>query len=163
MPAPRDPMADIPAIIARGEIKIFTIFPDHDAPAFAYTVGMTDRGQPELVMSGFPLDLMGNLIFAASKRTEPFLDGDQLDDIASCPLICRVFPAWAEACQPLIFARRYYGRLVPVCQIVCPDPDGRFPWDRGCEPTYASIQSHFGDLTVGPGFAGHPMATSRQQ
>jgi hypothetical protein len=157
------PLDDVPALIAAGGIKIFAIFPDLDTPSFAYSVGMTSRDRPELAMSGFSSELMYDLIRLVSQQTVPLNDGTVLTGLATVPLVIRAWPATETSCQPLVLARRYYDRIVPIHQIVVPDPDGLYPWNAGCDPLYVELQSRFGDLTGPLGDQDLMSVTSRMQ
>ncbi len=158
------PLDNVPEILARGEIKILYIFGEPGSPAYAYSIGMTNRGKPELVMEGFTSDLMYALIQAAAKIDAPFTDGQILKGLASCDLAVRLWGEDSRASEPLYQALSYYEvEKLPVAQIVVPDPDGRFPWDPGCDPDCIEIQGRFGDITAPPGPNSQASPTSRLQ
>lgn len=129
-------------LIAEHGWMVQGVFPtkyDTEAP-FAYTVGLTVAGLPELVISGLPADLAQQLLNSAAKaslgtRLHP---GQILDNIASVPF--RIVEAPTAAVN---MARHLYpGREVRALQLVWPDKDGNYPGDENwtlsdAQPVYA--------------------------
>lgn len=92
---------------------------------FAYTVGMTDRALPELLISGLPMDLahslLSHIVAIHSEITvQPgkmlHLDGP------------RFLPIEAPLAEVGI-ADEVYQKNVDVIQLIWPDDEGRWPGD----------------------------------
>lgn len=113
-------------------------------PGYMYTTGLTATFRhPELVIVGLPPDAAVGVLAAAAGRIEedgPLTPGGEYDRIAD-GFTVRVRDVAPAFCR-LSFAvsNRFYGRRVPVRQIVWPDPGGRFPGDPGCDPGMAAVQ-----------------------
>ncbi len=117
---------------------VLGVFASAEAPDITpwhYTVGLTDAGLPELLVSGLgPTQGQEILNTAAARHIRDEIVVGMLDDVASMPL--KVVPgptgecvqqAWNYVGDP---RRREPGR-VRVLQLVWPDVDGRFPGDEG--------------------------------
>jgi uncharacterized protein DUF4262 len=101
-----------------------------------YTIGLTDRAHPELILFGLPPDisrpllhtLAGDIIagrrtFTAGERAEDVLDGHEVE-----------FVAVTEPDRHLPAAAQFYagaGSAVAALQIVWPDRHHRWPWQPG--------------------------------
>jgi uncharacterized protein DUF4262 len=104
---------------------------DRIHPPWAYSVGLTLAGQPELVVTGLPIprathlinELAAHLMHAAApepgERIQ--LDGGPLTEIVRIGV-----PA-----AHLRVATELYGRRVRALQMVHADDRGRWPWDTG--------------------------------
>lgn len=115
-------------------------------PGWNYTIGLTDRGKPELVVFGLPQRVGHDVLDNAVERLDEIRDGAILDRIATAfPTAFREIPAVEANERFLIQAERFYGRVVPVIQLVWPDPTGLFPWQPGCDARMAAIQSQVVD------------------
>lgn len=103
-----------------------------DQPAWAYTIGLTERGQPELLVTGLPLsqarillnNVASHMINPAGHGPSPgdrtqLANGRQLEIVAV-----------SEPLEHLRFAVELYGDSVQACQLVYSDLEGRWPWDR---------------------------------
>ncbi|MDD4866187.1 MAG: DUF4262 domain-containing protein [Mycobacterium sp.] len=108
--------------------------PEETTP-FAYTVGLTAHGYPELVIAGLDprtsqalLNDLANRVYGQAVR---FTHGQHVSDlIAGCDAVIVEGPVIAELLPGMAYAR--YGRnAVRLQQIVWPDKDGRFPWQDG--------------------------------
>ena len=121
---------------------------DGSRPPFAYTIGLTELGHPELLLSGFPPDSAGVVLdgwsddVAAGHRFQP---GDVLNDghghrsaVARIPDPSRLVLAWE------FYADRR--EEVEALQIVWSDGSGRFPGDPGYRPRNPRRQELFGRL-----------------
>ena len=114
-------------------------------PSFSYTIGMTETfGHPELLMIGFPPDLMHQLLNGVGKLDragERFGEWDQSDKVVEgFPVYFRAVPLpqarkWARGAS-----ERYRPRSFGLLQVFLPDRNGKFPWDEGCDPTYLRLQ-----------------------
>jgi Domain of unknown function (DUF4262) len=104
---------------------------DRIRPPWAYTVGLTAHGKPELVVTGLPLrraarllnEVAAHVIHAAVPTP-----GEQVQLIDG-PLIEIV--TVAEPTAHLRAAVDLYGRAVRALQVVHADDRGHWPWDRG--------------------------------
>lgn len=127
------------------------IFEDPGQPPYIYTTGLTATyGHPELVIAGLPPESAHGVLQAAVDRIAedgPLEDGGYYDRIADGFLV-RVRDVAPAFCR-LSFAvsNRFYGKTVPVRQIVWPDPRGRFPGDPGCDRGMAAAQDIGGTST----------------
>jgi Domain of unknown function (DUF4262) len=104
---------------------------DRRHPPWAYTVGLTAHGRPELVVTGMPItdaaellnDVAAHCMHAAVP--EP---GEQ---------VCMVGGPTVEFVEinvptaHLLLAVELYGPLIRGLQMVHADDRGRWPWDRG--------------------------------
>ena len=99
-------------------------------PPYSYTLGLTDRELPELVITGLPpkraadeltrvaWDLLGGGALAPGKRIRT-VDG----------LLAEVVKV-AEPGAHLDAAAGLYGQQLAALQLVYTDRDGHWPWDR---------------------------------
>ncbi|GIF75669.1 DUF4262 domain-containing protein [Asanoa siamensis] len=116
-------------VIAEHGWMVQSVFPargGNGAP-FAYTVGLTAAGLPELIVCGLPADIAGHLLNTAAHRSlgAELRPGEALDEIASVPL--RVVDA---PTAPVTTAHRLYpDRTVRALQLVWPDLHGHYPGD----------------------------------
>jgi hypothetical protein len=110
--------------------------PDTTIP-FAYTVGLTAHGYPELLIAGLPPevahDLLNDLAGRVYDKAEQFGHGQRISDlIAGYDAAIVQGPATEQLNPGAAFAR--YGKdQIRLQQVVWPDTVGRFPW----EPSYA--------------------------
>ncbi|HUA28905.1 MAG TPA: DUF4262 domain-containing protein [Streptosporangiaceae bacterium] len=104
---------------------------DRIHPPWAYTVGLTPHGHPELVVTGLSLrraaallnDVAGHLMHAAAPSP-----GEQIA-LTGGPLIEIV--EVAEPTAHLVMAVELYGPGVRALQVVHADDRGHWPWDVG--------------------------------
>lgn len=130
-------------LIAKHGWMVQGVFPtrnDPDAP-FAYTVGLTAAGLPELVISGLSAETSCALLNNAARRSlgEEFKPGQVLDGIASVPF--RVVDA--PSAEVNMAHHLYEDRDVRALQLVWPDKGGAYPGEPGwslpddAQPIYA--------------------------
>lgn len=115
--------------------QIIGVFPTEpgDPPPFAYTVGRTAKGRPELLITGpLPTLVAGTLLndAAALDDETPLEPGDVEGLLAGGYLMHAVEadPVAGEMFQAISF---YDEADVTALQLVWPDGDGAFPWDDG--------------------------------
>jgi len=103
--------------------------------AYQYTVGLTGRGLPEVVVYG--LRLKTGMLVLDDLATR-LLDGEEFADGVDVPDLLPATPGtrlwdvtWLQ--DPLDAASRLYGDAVRVRQLVVPDPRGRLPFDAAFE------------------------------
>lgn len=97
-------------------------------PPWAYTIGLSGYGLPELVVTGLPMLAAGALLNALASHTlhgPPFAAGDHIP-LRDGPLIEVV--SLAEPSAHLVFAAALYGPQIRALQLVHADTQGRFPW-----------------------------------
>jgi hypothetical protein len=101
-----------------------------------YTIGLTNHGQPELILFGLPPDISrpalhavagdvieGRRTFSAGQRADDVLEGHEV-----------LFVAVTEPDRHLPAAAQFYadkGAAVEALQIVWPDRHHRWPWQPG--------------------------------
>jgi hypothetical protein len=97
-------------------------------PPWAYTIGLSGFGLPELVATGLPLwaasDLLNDMA-EHSLHAEPPEPGERIP-LRGGPLI-EVVPL-AEPSAHLVFAVALYGPEIRALQLVHADDRGRWPW-----------------------------------
>jgi hypothetical protein len=106
-------------------------------PPIAYSVGLTARQQPELIVIGdLPPDMLAGVINCAIHNAEEFdevyADGYVGEHVLQdYPVI---FRAVADECAQRIalVSQRLYGN-VRLLQMFLPDENGHFPWHTDCE------------------------------
>lgn len=108
------------------------VFPTEQDPgvAFAYTIGLTAAGLPELLISGnIGMDVTVHLLNDLAKMhlREEIKPGDEVAGIANVVFHVAECGPDVEVQQ----ARNHYGDKVRVIQIIWPDKEGRYPGDEG--------------------------------
>jgi len=104
---------------------------DRFRPPYSYTVGLTNHGKPELVVTGLPqrraTDLL-NDVAAHVMHADPPAPGERIP-LTGGPLIeiVRV----AEPSVHLGVAAEFAGPDLAAIQLVYADDRGHWPWDRG--------------------------------
>lgn len=150
-------------IVARKGWAVMTIAPTAADPepriAFAYTVGLSLKGLPELFMSGLPLDVMHPCLNSAAEAA--IAEGAILDGMTSD----RVFggsPAMFRSLPDEVAAER--GKMASLfapdgfegAQVIFTDPNSLWPWDPGCEPTTKKVQDFLHPHPPPPGTSATP-------
>ena len=124
-------------LIARYGWAVTAVLPTPTDPGtpFAYTVGLTEHAQPELVIAGLdPLiaqTLLNDLAGRVVEHGQRLSHGQRLPDliagydavIIDGPITDDLYPGTAIA--------RYGADHIALRQIVWPDRNGRFPWEPG--------------------------------
>lgn len=119
------------------------------SPPWAYTIGNTDRGMPEIVMTGLDPRLMHQLLNdAAEKRIDeekPLVAGDFVSEIAGVPLrVDAVHPSQIEGMmQQAVYREIRSGRnhrAITAVQLVWPDAKGIYPGEPGCTKAVEEMQ-----------------------
>lgn len=109
--------------------------PDIDEPSFHYTVGLTARQEPELIVYSLPHEAGHGMLNAVAEQV---LGGHKLRDgqpVPGLPLEAaeiRTFAA-TRLHDPLGLATSRYGHAVAVRQVVFPDEQGRWPWEQSAD------------------------------
>lgn len=142
---------------------VFDIPPDESRgdgdgpPGFQFTVGLTLRGLPEMIVYGLPEDAgMGILNDLADRLIagESFSDGQPIEDLVHGDYRLQLWDAtWLQ--DPLGAAFRLYGEEnVKVRQLVIPDRQHRLPWEDEYETPHLQPLLLTGPNGVGPRRAG---------
>jgi len=104
---------------------------DRIRPPWAYTVGLTAHGKPELVVTGLPLaraaDLLNDVAPHVLHADAP-LPGEQV------PLIGGPVIEIVEVAEPtvhLVIAAEIFGPEIRALQLVHADDRGHWPWEKG--------------------------------
>jgi hypothetical protein len=123
-----------------------------DNPPFAYTAGLTTTfHHPELLMFGLAPDVMQGTLNAAGRlvregqRLTPYIDVHEVLDgypVRFLPVDLSIHHGYAniaEALSPV---------AIEVLQLCWPDAAGRFPFEPGFDPRYATIQPVIGTAVI---------------
>ena len=125
------------ALIAQCGWAVTMVVPTSTDPGapFAYTVGLTARTQPELVIAGLdPLiaqTLLNDLAARVIEQHMQLAHGQHLHDLIAGYDAVLVDGPVTDDLYPGTAIGRYGADHVRLRQIVWPDRDGRFPWDPG--------------------------------
>lgn len=125
-----DLLEDIRGRVARNRFAAVSVEGSRCTAEFTYTVGLTEHGLPELIVTGQRSETAHHLVAAW---------GDYLLDenlvLPGESLHCGPFVLEAvEVDEPhdtLVVAHRFYGDQVRALQLVWADSRGRWPWDPG--------------------------------
>ena len=118
---------------------------------FAYTVGQVFAEQhpgPEMILFGLAPELAGQVLrgmATLARAGQPFAPGTRYNQILeSAPVATRrvdptQHPLYLGFAMGHCASRGHIGELEAL-QVFWPDPQGRFPFDRGCEERVWSLQ-----------------------
>ncbi|MDF0545024.1 DUF4262 domain-containing protein [Sphingobium sp. H39-3-25] len=139
MTIPTTSTALIQSNIDRTGQHIFAIFPDDDTAGFAYTIGNTRLGLPELLIIGnFAPVLMASVLNEVGRRvrqTDQVPDKD-IDIGGAYPIRPRLAGATARSAFTIQVGRFLGHEEYAVVQLLLPDPMGLYPGEAGCDPRY---------------------------
>jgi hypothetical protein len=119
------------ALMVRHGWAVQQVEGDRIHPPYAYTLGLTDCGLPELVITGMALSRAARLLNRVAEHTihaEPPAAGEQI------PLVGGPLVEIVELPHPdahLDTAVALFGRTLRALQLVWADDRGRWPWERG--------------------------------
>lgn len=141
----QDVDARVRADIARFGWHLVLIPPDHGAPGWAHTIGLTERfAHPELIVFGKDLSVLAPLLNALGERVRGgarLSAGSELHGVVEgLPLAFREVAAkWIE---PFLgnAAWHYQREQIAALQCFWPDPAGHFPWQPECDPGWRDDQ-----------------------
>lgn len=125
---------------------VLMIGPDVDVPQFAYSAGALHAivGQPEIVVFGLAPETSKALINTALERVRstdvPLPLDTPVDAIAEVPVVFKQVRPEATARHLHAAANLYGVESVPAIQLVWPDTNGRFPWERRFDRTLGRLQ-----------------------
>lgn len=114
---------------------------------FYYTIGLTDLGHPEILISGLsPANCHGLLwdMTTKIKAGQKFAAGDIDDTIGNFPVAFRYLPEEKakDFCCQALFYYEDKGITPTFLQMVIPDKVGRLPWQDGYDRVYMRFQRH---------------------
>jgi hypothetical protein len=150
----RDMDAKIKKGIAECGWFAISVGADGDGPGWTYTIGLRDRGWPEIIVWALsPLiahKLLGAAIAEWEKAGGPPADGAVTTELANMPTAYRHLPQSEDLDEIMQQAWNYYATPaaqphMDAVQMVWPDPQEKFPWDPECDPNMASWQSYVVD------------------
>jgi hypothetical protein len=126
-------------LIDRYGWTVVHVEPTEDDPPgavpFGYTVGLTEIGLPEVAIAGVPLDVTGPLLNEMAARItqdgERLRHGRRVSGLVAGHDLLVVAGEPTDEVFPGSAMYRYGEGRVRLCQLVWPDPDGRFPWQPG--------------------------------
>jgi hypothetical protein len=108
------------------------------AVPFAYTVGLTGHGYPEMVISGLPPEVAHRLLNTMAQRVYDravrFTTGQRVSDLLRGHDVVIVGGSDTDELKPNAAFGRYGKDAVQLQQIVWPDEADRFPWEDGYNP-----------------------------
>lgn len=132
-------LVDITALVSRYGWAIRHVLSDTASgqASFSYTVGLTSRGWPELVITGLPAPVaetfIRNAVDAQAERG-PFRPGDRTNQLTDSGDV--LFLA-VDDVSGMTATTGIVGTFSAL-QIVWPDSDGHFPWEAAYRNSSAS-------------------------
>ncbi|MFI6097004.1 DUF4262 domain-containing protein [Lentzea sp. NPDC051213] len=126
-----DYLENLRAVIRKCGWAVQGVERDRVHPPWAYTVGLTAHGRPELVVTGLALDRSQELLNAVAAH---LLHADVPAAGVQVELIGGPLIEYVELSEPsahLRMAVELYGTELRALQLVHADDRGRWPWDRG--------------------------------
>ena len=114
--------------------------PGDDSPVFAYTIGLTACGSPELLTSGLrpptAQSLLNHLARQMHDNAVRYTHRQRLDDLPGeyTPII--IDGAATTQLRPVLAFARYGEHRVRLQQLVWPDPQHHYPWDADYDHRY---------------------------
>jgi hypothetical protein len=120
---------------------------DDPAGDFAYTVGFTELGHPEILISGLPPRICHQFfwdLYKAIKAGKVYKSGEVDTDFANLPMAFKTLsPGAAEKfCCQAVYWYEDKGQTPTFLQLVAPDAAGRFPWQDGYDTQLMRWQRH---------------------
>ncbi|GAC1425249.1 MAG: DUF4262 domain-containing protein [Burkholderiaceae bacterium] len=129
--------------IGRKQWTVLEVLPDRSGPVFYYTVGLTARGLPELVVFGLdPETGQKALENIAGMLVEgmPPSDGTLLHNVLrNVPVTLRDIPDMKTQMH-MRYASEFFPDGVRGMQVIWPDTAGHFPWQQDYDSSMAVYQ-----------------------
>lgn len=131
--------------IQRYGLHILKVAGGNEWPEFAYSVGLFQSfAHPEVIILGLPGDIAQDIlngladVIRSGKRCAPEDETEDLVERYPCKFLDVPFE---QMFAHFGWAIWYYDdRMFPVLQLVYPDRMGRWPWESGVSPEFASQQ-----------------------
>lgn len=124
-----------------------TVLSDGVKPGYSYTVGLSKRGLPEMLIVGldqkFAQTILNNAVAKLVDGKITGRPGELVSELANLPLAPR-FSSDGVIEEFALGARRYAretGSSMTLIQLVLPDRTGLFPWDARCDPNHLITQA----------------------
>lgn len=126
-------------------------------PSFIYTIGLAAQGLPELIEFALPQQvghsIMNDIAFRMLNGEVELRAGDTVHNmVANYPV--KVLPV-RDSGERLTVSNRLFGNpdgALPALQLVFPDMEGRFPWEKGCQvawtPLLGDVPRTWRDVTL---------------
>lgn len=114
----------------------------HDSTMATHTVGLAEKGWPELVMVGIEPRVAGQVLNSVMKRGQ-MKAGDIIEGVATIPMRCETISEDAiEAFmgQAIAYRIAHGGREIEALQLVFSDSEKRWPEDEGFNKTETRTQ-----------------------
>ena len=120
---------------------------DDEGYSFAYSIGFTELGHPEVIIYGLRTDISHRLMWdmytlvKSGKTIEP--DVPRID-LANLPCTFKRVTAEnvREFCCQGVFWYEEQSKPVEYLQLVLPDKDGKMPWNKGYDSYLMRCQKH---------------------
>mgnify|MGYP000898506991 CR=1 FL=1 len=128
------------AMIDQHGWAVVGVFPtgQDEGVAFSYTVGLTDKGLPELAIYGLDPTTGGAILNRVAQRMidhGELRGGERIEGELAHDLPLAVIDMGETG--DLSAVRRFYGAVLAARQIVWPDKQGRMPWENWSCPDAA--------------------------
>ncbi len=126
---------DTQGLIQRHGWAVIGVFPaegDTGQP-FTYTVGLTAQFLPELVVYGLDQHSAAallNTVAANMVAAGELKAGDRLTDVLTDGRALAVIDLDPADAADLAMVHNIYGTVLSARQVIWPDPDGKFPWEK---------------------------------
>lgn len=123
-------LTDIRELVEKYGWAIRHVLPSAAAGAFSYTVGLSYRGWPELIVTGLPTTVADAFLRNAidvQNENGSFEPGDRTDELTESGHV--VFIAAADV-RGMTATANVVGTFSAL-QLIWPDSAGAFPWDSG--------------------------------
>jgi hypothetical protein len=131
----QDYLDRLQAMIDESGWTVVQVEPDGIHPPWAYTVGLTRYGLPELVVTGMPVDraccvlncLAGDQVAHHAPYPPGSTHGVTIQGCRTDGLLVTVTRPWAHLNE----AADFYGEDIRAMQFVHADEVGHWPWETG--------------------------------
>lgn len=136
--------------IDNGHWAVMGIFSDEGDPYHTFSVGLYENfDQPEIVIFGVHPQMAGRIINDIGERIARGFKleaGRVYDDVLTGNYGALFMPVEKHQYDAYLGSALWYYQSdhFPVMQLVWPDPNGKFPWEDGFDPYYASAQPLIG-------------------
>lgn len=140
MPRPHKRLVELArsVIIVHG-VYIQWVAAGDDEPCFAYTAGLTKFNHPELITFGWNADnsqvILNMLSFRVRDGVQRFDEPCAIADFGN-GFPVRLLPVENSSTHLTVANHMYRGAgrgPIPALQVVCPDPQRRWPWTDGSD------------------------------
>lgn len=141
-------MIRIQSIIDENGWAVQSVFPVQGQPVkpgFSYTVGLTPRDLPEVLVYGLPpktATMILNSVARSMTEGTLFVAGRPYAELANMP----VWFLDVDDLEPLAVARKLYTDVRAI-QMVWPDPAGKYPWEDDFDQEMLAVQPLAGPVT----------------